>query len=179
MRGAHASMRAAQARVDLGSLPERIAALQSMTMREPRDVWAQVFGHATASHNHAYLRKKIAWRLQEIAEGGLSARARTRIEELAPFAPIRHRAPSHPPPAASPAPSPARARDPRLPPAGTVLARAYQGAHHEVTVLEKGFDYRGVAYSSLSAIAKAITGTPWNGLVFFGLVERGARKAGG
>ena len=102
----------------------RLAALESMKMHELRQLWAETFGHATASHNHAYLRKKFAWRLQELAEGGLSQRARERIAELTPFAPIRHRAPSHP----SPRPTPTRARDPRLPTVGTVLARAYQGA---------------------------------------------------
>lgn len=164
------AVRAANARAELGSLPERLAALESMKMHELRDLWAEVFGHSTASHNHAYLRKKIAWRLQEIAQGGLTQRARERIAELTPFAPIRHRAPSHAPP------TPARTRDPRLPRVGTVLARAYQGIRHDVAVLENGFDYGGTTYASLSAIAKVITGTAWNGLVFFGLAERAGRK---
>ena len=174
MKVAQASARAARVRAELGSIPVKIAALDAMKMHELRDVWAELFGYATASHNHAYLRKKIAWRLQELAEGGLSARARTRIEELAPFAPIRHRAPPHSPPRRPVA----RARDPRLPPAGAVLCRDYNGVDHQVTVLDDGFEYRGTGFASLSAIAKAITGTAWNGLVFFGLVERAARKGG-
>ena len=174
MTNAHVA-RAANARAELGSLPVRLAALESMKMHELRHLWAETFGHATASHNHAYLRKKIAWRLQELADGGLSQRARDRIADLTPFAPIRHRAPSHP----SPRPAPTRARDPRLPSVGTVLARAYQGVDHHVTVLENGFDYCGTIYASLSSIAKKITGTAWNGLVFFGLAERAARKGGG
>lgn len=172
MRSAQAAVRVARARAELGPLPRQIVALDAMTMRELRDRWAEVFGYATASHNHAYLRKKIGWRLQELAEGGLSARARERIAELAPRAPIRHRAPPSPIPLGTSE----RARDPRLPPAGTVLRRAHGGVEHEVVVLEEGFGYRGTHYSSLSAVAKAITGTGWNGLLFFGLVERRGQK---
>jgi Protein of unknown function (DUF2924) len=174
MNRSRASQRAAQSRVELGSLPQRIAALASMTMRELRETWAEVFGYASASHNHAYMRKKISWRLQEIAEGGLSERARERIAELAPSAPIHHRPLSVLPPA--PAKRLAPPRDPRLPAAGTTLRRSHGSALHEVTVLESGFTYKGVRYPSLSTIAKAITGTTWNGLVFFGLASRAAAK---
>jgi Protein of unknown function (DUF2924) len=174
MNSSRSSRRAAQSRAELGSLPQRIAALESMTMRELRETWAEVFGYASASHNHAYMRKKIAWRLQEVAEGGLSKRARERIAELAPNAPVHHR-PLAVRPAAQTKP-PASARDPRVPPAGTVLRRSHGGALHEVTVLESGFTYKGAGYPSLSTIAKAITGTTWNGLVFFGLAARAAAK---
>lgn len=61
------------------------------------------------------------------------------------------------------------ARDPRLPAPGTVLSREHKGFEHEVEVLESGFRYRGREYRSLSAIAKEIAGTPWNGFTFFGL----------
>ena len=168
---------AAEARIALGALPERLAALETMTMRELRDAWLDVFGYVTSSHNHAYLRKKIAWRIQEIAEGGLSPRALRRIEELAPRAPIRHR--GFAVPVATPAAPPARVappRDARLPPVGETIRRVYKGVAHEVVVREDGFEYSGATYSSLSAIAKTITNTAWNGLVFFGLAERAARK---
>lgn len=175
MKGVHASARTAQARSELGSLPQQLVALDAMTMRELRERWTEVFGYATASRNHAYMRKKIAWRLQEIAEGGLSIRARERIAELAPASPIRHRLPPQPVPETQPV----RARDPRLPAAGAVLRREYGGVEHEVVVREDDFTFGGRTYASLSAIAKAITGTAWNGLVFFGLAARGARKAAG
>ena len=172
-----ANARAKQARIELGALPQRLAALETMTMRELREAWLEVFGYATPSHNHAYLRKKIAWRIQEIAEGGLSPRALRRIEELAPLAPIRHR--GFPAPVATPLATPARTappRDARLPPVGETIRRVYKGATHEVIVRDDGFEYGGTKYTSLSAIAKAITNTAWNGLVFFGLAERAARK---
>ena len=64
-------------------------------------------------------------------------------------------------------------RDPRLPKAGTVVSREYKGFLHEVQVLKAEFLYRGRSYQSLSAIAKEITGTPWNGFLFFGLKAKG------
>lgn len=165
------------AREALADLPAQIAALRTMTVRELRERYREVFGEPTHSGNKDYLRKKIAWRIQERAEGGLSERARTRIDELAPDAPIRWR----PTPAqraavdaalAAPMPKESPKRDPRLPPAGTILRRDYQGVTHEVTVREDGFEYRGEHYRSLSKIARAITGTQWNGLLFFGLTSR-------
>ena len=62
-------------------------------------------------------------------------------------------------------------RDPRLPPADTVLERVYQGQIVRVTVLASGFEYQGKHYPSLSAIAYRVTGTRWNGFHFFGLKQ--------
>nr|NIM18730.1 DUF2924 domain-containing protein [Candidatus Latescibacterota bacterium]NIM64471.1 DUF2924 domain-containing protein [Candidatus Latescibacterota bacterium]NIO00624.1 DUF2924 domain-containing protein [Candidatus Latescibacterota bacterium]NIO27025.1 DUF2924 domain-containing protein [Candidatus Latescibacterota bacterium]NIO54550.1 DUF2924 domain-containing protein [Candidatus Latescibacterota bacterium] len=56
---------------------------------------------------------------------------------------------------------------------GTILTREYRGEVHQVIVLEKGFEYDGKVYRSLSGIARAITGTQWNGYLFFGLKKRG------
>jgi len=63
-------------------------------------------------------------------------------------------------------------RDPRIPPVGTVLRRVFQGVAHEVTVCSEGFEYAGQRFKTLSAVAKHITGTPWNGFLFFGLKKR-------
>jgi hypothetical protein len=60
-----------------------------------------------------------------------------------------------------------------MPVAGTRLLREWQGVEHTVTVLADGFDYDGRPYKSLSAIARAITGTRWNGWLFFGLRKQG------
>ncbi len=72
---------------------------------------------------------------------------------------------------------PVEPRDPRLPPPGTVLRRVFEGAAHEVTVCAEGFEYDGTRYKTLSAIAQHITGTRWNGFLFFGLKKRGAEGA--
>ena len=64
-------------------------------------------------------------------------------------------------------------RDPRVPPAGTVLRRVFDGKTYEVTVCAEGFEYEGRRYKSLSAIATEVAGTRWNGFLFFGLKKRG------
>jgi Protein of unknown function (DUF2924) len=74
---------------------------------------------------------------------------------------------------------PTSRRDRRLPVAGTVLRRAYRERAVEVKVLAEGFEYEGQRYESLSAVARAITGTRWNGLLFFGLTKRRKGKTHG
>lgn len=179
----HATV-AGDAREALGSIPAQIAALRSMAVRELRDRYREIFGEPTRSRNRLYLQKKIAWGIQARAEGGLSERALQRIEELAADAPIRTRATREEraiieaalePPKKPQEPAP-KTRDTRLPPVGTVLRRVHQGTEHEVTVLDDGFAYQGQHYRSLSKVAKEITGTNWNGLLFFGLVRRGSAK---
>ncbi|MDL1951780.1 DUF2924 domain-containing protein, partial [Acidobacteria bacterium ACD] len=117
------------------------------------------------------------YRIQELAEGGLSPRALDRIDQLNRLAPPPWRRPAggaHGP-AAQPTLAPP-ARDPRLPSPGTVLTRLHRGVEHRVTVLADGFEYRGERYRSLSAIARRITGTPWNGFLFFFGRSSGTRK---
>lgn len=166
--------RAARARAEVADVAAQIAALEQMTTADLAERYAEVFGEATRSRNKAYLKKKVAWRIQEISEGGLSARARARIDELAADAPIRRRAPRAADPrteAAADAPA-ATTRDPRLPPAGETLVKTHKGVDHEVLVLTDAFEYRGERYPSLSKIARVITETTWNGFLFFGLTKR-------
>src|SRR5713101_160231 len=66
--------------------------------------------------------------------------------------------------------------DLRRPRPGSVLSRTFRGQTIEVKVLEDGFEYQGQRYGSLSAVARAATGTRWNGLVFFGLGKREMAK---
>jgi hypothetical protein len=68
-------------------------------------------------------------------------------------------------------------RDPRLPSPGTILKRVHDGVEHQVKVLADGFEYRGEQYRSLSKVARTITGTPWNGFLFFFGRASGARPA--
>ena len=74
-------------------------------------------------------------------------------------------------------PAPSRNRDPRLPKAGAILTRTFQGKEIKVEVLDAGFAYDGKTWRSLSAIAKEVSGTSWNGYLFFGLQKR-AKKDG-
>jgi len=153
-------------RTTLADMRRELAALNMMTIGELAAKYREVFGVPTRSRNGGYLRRHIAWRIQEQQEGGLSPRALERIGLLAPQAPARwHEG------LAKRKRDTARpeivVRDPRLPPAGTVLTRIYDGAEHKVKVLDQGFEYRGKRYRSLSQIAKLITHTPWNGFTFF------------
>jgi Protein of unknown function (DUF2924) len=144
-----------------------LAALATMSVGELADKYREVFGEPTHSRNKEFLRKRIAWRLQERAEGGLSPRALERIEQLAPSAPVRWRQPvqksnTNPGPLIT-----VPTRDPRLPDVGTVLTRVHDGVEHQVTVLADGFEYQGQRHRSLSKVARLITGTSWNGFLFF------------
>lgn len=152
----------------------QLAELQEMGLADLRTQYLDLFGEEARSKNLPFLRKKLAYRLQERVEGGLSSQARTRIEELAPA-----ELPARPAKTDRPAQRPvggadkAVPRDLRLPTLGTTLRREHKGFTHEVEVLDQGFRYRGRTYRSLSAIAKEIAGTPWNGFTFFGL-KKGA-----
>jgi hypothetical protein len=150
---------------------KEVAALQRLGPKELRARYAEVFGETTPAHNKTWLVRRIAWRLQALAEGDLSERARRRAEELADDADLRMNPPrpkpADAPPAATPATPVTPPRDPRLPPVGSVLARVYGGEALQVRVLADGFEFEGAAYPSLSAAAKAVTGSHCNGFLFF------------
>jgi len=153
------------------SIIEEIQKLRQMTVGELRARYAEVFGEEPRSRNKDYLWKRIAYRIQERAEGGLSERARRRAAELARDEDLRVRPPSSTDPTAW-------MRDPRVPTPGTILKRSWAGTEHVVQVLDIGFLYEGRRFKSLSAAARAITGTRWNGFLFFGLIGRKPDGAG-
>jgi hypothetical protein len=151
---------------------QEIESLRKLKTKELKLRYRELFGEDSPSSNHQHLFRRIAWRLQAQSAGDLSERARQRAAQLAEDLDLRLRAPR-----------PfwdqllrangvaASQRDPRLPVAGTVLHRSYQGKTIVVTVLEQGFSYDGQSYGSLSAIAHQVTGTRWNGFLFFGLLK--------
>jgi hypothetical protein len=146
-----------------------IIQLDGMTAKSLQHRYFEVFGELSNSCNAAYLRKRIAWRIQSLSEGGLSERAKKRATELACEADIRQRAPLEvelAPNSKIPFPP---ARDTRLPKPGTLISRSFKGRQIVVTVLDDGFSFDGREYKSLSAIAAEATGTRWNGFQFFGL----------
>jgi hypothetical protein len=158
---------------------KELAALQRMTPARLRERYAEVFGEPTVTKNRTWLVRRIAWRLQALAEGDLSERARQRAAELARDADIRVIPPREKPVAVLPmvrggtrtGPLPKEKQDDRLPPPGTVLTRKYKGGTVQVKVLAQGFEYAGALYGSLSAVAKAVTGSHCNGFLFFGLTK--------
>jgi hypothetical protein len=160
------------------SIVAEIAQLRELKAAALRVRYREVYGEESRSSNRQFLFRRIAWRLQARAEGDLSERAWRRALEIADDADLRLRAPegffaegtAH---LISPALDRAASRgDGRLPVPGTVLTRSFENRRIVVTVLKDGFEYQSRRYRSLSAIAREVTGTRWNGLLFFGLAER-------
>ncbi len=154
------------------SMLGQISALRRMTVTELRGQWLRLYGEPTRSRNRDYLWKRLAWRVQELANSGLSERAKQRIDELAPDDLVRATTPKQTATVANRGGTPARRRDPQLPSPGTVLSRHYHGHEIRVSVHDNGFEWDGQMYGSLSAVARAVTGARWNGKLFFGLTER-------
>jgi hypothetical protein len=157
------------------NIAREVAALQRMTPKQLREKYAEVFGEATATGNRTWLVRRIAWRLQALAEGDLSERAKVRAAELARDADLRMNPPAQRAVPAAEAASRTVTRaagfaaDDRLPSPGTVITRKYKGGVVQVKVLTDGFEYAGEVYGSLSAVAKAVTGSHCNGYLFFRL----------
>jgi len=160
----------------LPNLAAEIAALPRLRVSELRIKFADVFGEPTPSHNKVWLVKRIAWRLQAKAEGDLSERARRRAAELIADADMRLSAPPADGTATQEPPTILRVPgNDRLPRPGTILTRRYKGRTLQVEVLEHGFSFEGKAYRSLSAVAKAVTGSHCSGHFFFGLTQKGEK----
>lgn len=134
----------------------RLAALKTADIAELKRQWRDLFDNDPPPFNRRYLETRLAYRIQELAYGGLKPETVRRLEELGEqyFGKGTGRR---------------RPRADWTPIAGTRLIREWQGVEHLVTVTSTGFEWQGRPYKSLSAIARAITGTRWNGWVFFGL----------
>ena len=139
----------------------RLAALKTTPTPQLKEQWRQLFEGEPPAFNRRYLESRLAYRIQELAYGGLKPETGRRLEKLGEEldggrVDVRKR--------------PANDR----PISGTRLIRDYQGIEHCVTVRDNDFEYQGRPYKSLSAIARAITGTRWNGWMFFGLRKASA-----
>lgn len=159
------------------TIAAQVVALQRMTVAELRGQYLELYGEETKSRNRTWLFRACAWRLQELAFGGLSERAKQRAKEIVRESDVRPRRRDVVPPlpgtnakviAFEPEPV---SNDP-VP--GTVITREYKGHEIRVRVLDEGYEYDGQPYRSLSAVAKAVTGSHWNGRAFFGLKKGGA-----
>jgi Protein of unknown function (DUF2924) len=138
----------------------QIAALRTKSTPELRAMWRELFGKEPPVLGRRYLEDRIAFRVQELHYGQISDRARRKLDALIDQL----------------EPKAARRRDPGRPIAGTELRREWKGIEHVVTVREHDFEYQGRPYRSLSAVARQIAGSRWNGWAFFGLRRDG--KAG-
>jgi hypothetical protein len=140
----------------------RIAALKSMAMPDLKQKWRELFDTEPPPYNKRFLESRLAYRIQELAYGGLKRETIERLRALGEQfdgGDIRKR----------------KLKADTRPITGTQLIREWKGVEHRVTVRDYDFEYEGRPYKSLSAVARAITGTRWNGLIFFGLKNQRAR----
>ncbi|MCQ0971456.1 DUF2924 domain-containing protein [Paracoccus sp. TK19116] len=144
-------------------IPARLAALRTATTPDLKQQWRDLFDSEPPSFNRRYLESRLAYRIQELAYGGLKSETVRRLERLGEELDGGDRKKS-------------RIRADAMPITGTKLIREWQGVDHAVTVTADGFEWQGRPYKSLSAIARAITGTRWNGWVFFGLKNHRGRR---
>jgi Protein of unknown function (DUF2924) len=164
------------------NVAQELGVLKRMTPTELRAKYREIYGEESRSGHKDWLIKRIIWRLQALAEGDLSERARRRTEELANDADLRTNAPRARQPAAVPQqplviPEDVdTTADSRVPMPGSVITRQYKGETLQVHVLTNGFAYAGEVYRTLSAVAKAITGTHTNGFLFFRMGKFGGAR---
>ncbi len=153
------------------SLYIEIERLQRMRTAELQARYREVFGQECRSKHKQHLIRRIAWRLQALAYGDLSERARQRALAIANEGDLRIQVPAEWV-GGEPLRRKSQPKDRRLPITGTILSRKYRGTTVTVKVLKDGFEYQGEHYRSLSAIARQATGTRWTGLLFFGIAVR-------
>ena len=144
-------------------LDRQLAALASMNSVELRSEWRRVWGEPPPPLGHDLLRRGVAWKLQEKAQGGL---ARATVRELDRLARLMEQG------------KPLGFERTAKP--GTRLVRQWRGRTYRVAVLDDGFLFEDRRYASLTQIAAAITGGKRSGPLFFGLRESGkAERVGG
>lgn len=140
----------------------QVAALNSMPFKDLSRKYEELVGRKPTSNSRKQVVARLAYRIQEIAYGGLSKATQKQMEQV--YAKVEEK------------PAPIRKEQQKTPGDGTKLVREYLGENHEVTVLDKGFEYKGAVYRSLSSIAKKITGSHTSGPAFFGLAKKGGAK---
>ncbi|MCE5314049.1 MAG: DUF2924 domain-containing protein [Armatimonadota bacterium] len=145
------------------SVLKQIADLQSLSYNELKERWAVLYGDAPPAYNRTFIIKRLAYRIQELAYGGLSKNAKAMMRDVLDANGFNEKA--------SDGGKRRRERKQKegMPVAGTRLTREWNGKRCEVIVVSDGFEFEGRPYKSLSAITRAITGTNWNGPAFFGL----------
>ena len=137
----------------------RLAALKTTPTPDLKKQWRDLFETEPPPYNRRFLESRLAYRIQELAYGGLKPETIERLEALGEQLDGGNIAVR-------------KTRVDDRPIAGTRLIREWQGIEQTVTVLHEGYEWQGRPYKSLSAVARAITGTRWNGWTFFGLKNR-------
>jgi len=148
------------------SVLARLAALKTAPTLHLKQQWRDLFETEPPPYNRRFLESRLAYRIQELAYGGLKPETVERLEALGDqlFGNGKDT-------------TSRRIRLDDRPIAGTRLIREWQGIEHCVTVRDQDYEYQGRPYKSLSSVARAITGTRWNGWVFFGLKSQRAKSS--
>ena len=136
----------------------QLAALKEMSVAELKEQWKKLNESEPPPFNRGYLESRLAYRLQEIAYGGMKKETGKRIQELRESISTNR---------------PYKPHNKNRPPIGTILVREHRGIEHRVRVLKDGFEYQGRTFKSLTAVASNIAGVHWNGPMFFGLRRNG------
>ena len=151
------------------SVLRQMALLQSMSLEQLREKWLDLYGEEPPQYKKQFLIKRLAYRIQELFYGGLSEQTKVHLQQASkedPVATVNRRIPEE-----------RKSNEAILP--GTRLVRVWNDRRYEVIVLADGYEFEGRTFRSLSAVAREITGTRWNGKVFFGLKKVYGRKAEG
>jgi len=142
----------------------QIKELQDKSFSELKQLWREYYQTEPPPYRRGFMTHALAYRIQELTYGGLSGKAENRLNDFLDEAKgtktKRKLAPA------------------KIPVAGSRLVREWKGERYEVIVLSNGFEYAGRKWNSLTAIARDITGTQWNGPVFFGLRREKSDKSG-
>ena len=151
---------------------KQLTELPGLSTKQLKEKWRVLFGSEPPEYNRPFLIKRLAYRIQELAYGGVREGTRQRLNDVLnatghdEFASPRNQT--------------------KVPPkrktnaiAGTRFVRDWNGQRIDVMAVENGFEFQGHIYRSLSAVAKEITGTNWNGPAFFGLRGKQAGAKGG
>ena len=134
---------------------EALARLTEFNLGELRQQWRILYKAEASPHlSRELLVRAVAYRMQEVALGGLRPGRQRQLRQIAQQFKQNGAADTPPRPELKP---------------GTRLVREWQGRTYEVLVLDDGFSWQGTHHRSLSAIARKITGTAWSGPLFFGL----------
>jgi hypothetical protein len=145
------------------SVLRQLAALQNMSTEELKEKWRDLYGSEPPDYRKPMLLRKLAYRIQELYYGGIPKAVKKQLTQIARNDPALCQK------------GKTSSKSNILP--GTRFIRIWKGKHHEVTALEDGFEYKGRKFRSLSAVAKQITGTKWNGFIFFGVRKKQSQTA--
>ena len=148
----------------LSARPIELPAFGGLSLDELRREWWRLYRSTPPRISRDLLMRGIGYRSQEIQHGGLGKATRRKLKTLAKMFRTTGRV----------APNPGLSLK-----SGARLVREWHGHTHTVTVNEDGFEYAGMSYSTLTKVARKITGAHWSGPRFFGLVRAGARTSGG